>query len=321
MERVAPLPRSRLPTPQGSRAAGRSVWTPPEKYEQRRVIGSGGMGTVLLARDRNLDRLVALKVLLTDCGQLLGRLRSEARLLARLEHPAIVRVHDLDVHDGRLYLAMEYARGGSLATARFEPVPLVRAARGVVDALAHAHDHGVVHRDVKPENVLLLGTAGETRNGRGPAVLADFGLALGADEGSSALRRPIAGTPVTMAPEQIAGEPVGPASDVFSLGVTLYRALTGRWPFPGRTVHDVFDAVRHRAPDPLRGDRPVPRRLEAIVLKALAKDPAERFASMGQLGRALDRFLTGRPLFRLLPGRGPRPDVVRGPHIHPGDPS
>ena len=294
-------------------------WSPPEKYEPRRVIGSGGMGTVLLARDRNLDRLVAIKVLLTDCHVLLARLRREARLLARLEHPSIVRVHDLDVHAGRLYLAMEYAPGGSLATSRAGLVEFVRTVRGVIDALAHAHARGIVHRDVKPENVLLLGPG--RADGRGPAVLADFGLALGPDEGSLALRRPIVGTPVTMSPEQIAGDPVGPASDVFSTGVTLYRASTGRWPFPGRTALDVLEAIRERDPEPMRtSGSPVPRRLESIVLRALAKDPADRFPSMAELGRALDGFLLARTLFALPFGgllRRGSPRLPAGPTIHP----
>jgi serine/threonine-protein kinase len=286
-------------------APGRAPhWTPPAKYERRRIIGTGGLGSVMLARDLNLDRLVAIKVLLTDCEQFLTRLRAEARLLARLEHPAIVRVHDLDVHQRRLFLAMEYAPGGNLALARLAPVPLVRTLRGIVDALQHAHAHGIVHRDVKPENVLLLDSPGGAHRGRVPAVLADFGLAAGSGEGTSALRRPIVGTPLTMSPEQTAGEPVGPASDVFSLGVTFYRMLSGRWPFPGRTVLDVFDAICHQEPAPLSaggkaGSERIPRRLEAAVLKAIAKDPVDRFASMAEFGRALDRYLLGRSLFHL----------------------
>ena len=301
-------PAAASPTAPGTAPA----WRPPAKYQLRGVIGVGGMGTVWLARDRNLDRLVALKVLRTDCGKLLGRLRHEARLLARLEHPAIVRVYELDVHDRRLYLAMEYAPGGSLATARCAAVPLLRTLRGVIDGLQHAHSNGVVHRDVKPENVLLSGARGGERQ-RAPAVLADFGLALGPGEGNDVLRRPIVGTPLTMSPEQVAGTPIGPASDVFSLGVTLYRVLSGRWPFPGRSVVEVFRAIRERAPVPLRccGDRQVSRRLEAIVHKCLAKEPGERFASMAELGRAVDRVLRARSWWT-LPFAGRRPAVVCG---------
>jgi len=292
-------------------------WGLPDKYEPYRVVGSGALGTVLLARDRSLGRLVAIKVLATDCPEFLARLRHEARLLARLEHPSIIRVHDLDVHDGRLYLAMEYAAGGNLALQRMEPVQLVRALRGVVDALGHAHANGIVHRDVKPEN-LLLGGALRHRGEAGPlrALLTDFGLACGSNEGSASMRRPIVGTPLTMSPEQVDGRQVGPASDVFSLGVTFYRQLTGRWPFRGRTVIDVFDAIRQREPDAFEAGC-APRRLESIVRKALAKDPGERFGSMDEFGNALDRFLRSQSLFS-IPAQWLRSN--RGqPRIHPED--
>jgi len=299
-----------LPAP---RAPG---WTLPARYEAVRVIGTGSMGTVRLARDRQLDRLVAIKTLDTDCGELLARLRREAWLLARLEHPSIVRVSELARHEGRLYLAMEYLAGGNLALARLAPEPLVRTLRGVVDALAHAHDRGVIHRDVKPEN-LLLTRAG----GAGRAVLCDFGLAMGPGEGSPALRRPIVGTPLTMSPEQVDGAPLGPTSDVFSFGVTLYRLATGSWPFRGRTVFDVFDAIRRDEALPARALAPaVPRRLDAIVRKSLAKDPSARFASMHELGESLDRFLLARSLFALSPFRRRRPEArAATDRIHPED--
>ena len=301
------------------------AWSPPAKFEPRRILGTGGMGTVMLARDRHLDRLVAIKILLTDCHQLLERLQQEARLLWRLEHPSIVRVYDLDVHERRLYLSMEYAAGGNLALARLEPEPLVRTVRGVVDALRHAHAHGIVHRDVKPENILLLDPAGRTSRGRTSAVLADFGLAAGPGEGDASLRRPIVGTPLTMSPEQVAGEPAGPTSDIFSLGVTLYRMLSGRWPFMGRNVQDVFDAIQTREPVRLRAamsdpSRKLSRRLESIVMKAIAKDPVDRFESMAELGRALDRFLLARSLFRIPFTRGQRSPRTSRLRIHPENP-
>ena len=303
----------------GRRDAPRE-WPLPDKYQFRRVIGTGGMGTVLLARDVNLDRLVAIKVLHTQCRHYLDRLRQEARWLARLEHPSIVRVHELDVHDHRLFLSMDYQRGGNLALARLDPHQLVRALRGVVDALAHAHAQGIVHRDVKPENVLLA-----SAYPGGIGMLSDFGLACGPGEGNAALRRPIIGTPLTMSPEQTQGETVGPLSDVFSLGVTLYRKLTERWPFPGRTVDDVFQAIRSAEPQPLVGARgDVPRRLQSIVLKALRKEPRDRFASMDELGEALDRFLEGPRLLSFTRAFRSRtkPDASSpGPHIHPEDPA
>jgi serine/threonine protein kinase len=271
---------------------------------------------VFLARDRQLGRLVALKTL-RDPGGLLERLRSEARLLERLAHPAIVAVREFDVHAGRAYLAMDYVDGGSLAHARLEPRALARALRRVVDALAHAHRLGVVHRDVKPENVLL------DRSGR--AYLADFGLAL---ERSARAFTPAGGTPLTMSPEQARGATVGPASDLFSFGVTLHRSLTGEWPFRGRTLADVLHAIQHEAP---RGPRDVrasvPSALEAIVRRCLEKEPGRRFASADALGRALDRFLAPPSfLARVLPRlararrRATAPRIPpHAPRIHPED--
>ena len=206
-DRAAPATPARPAAPRPGAALDR--WGLPDRYEPRRILGSGTHGTVLLARDRSLGRLVAIKVLATDCQELLGRLRSEARHLARLEHPSIVRVHDLDVYEGRLFLSMEYAAGGNLALPRFDPVELVQVVRGIVDALAHAHDRGIVHRDVKPENLLLRQSASQLRTTQRPgaAMLTDFGLACSRTEGSRPMRRPIVGTPLTMSPEQIDGGP------------------------------------------------------------------------------------------------------------------
>jgi len=293
----------------------------PPKYQLVRVLGSGAMGTVLLARDRHLDRLVAIKLLREGCCVFLARLRREARLMARLVHPAIVKVHELDELAGRTYLAMEYIDGGNLALARLEPRALARTLRPVVDALALAHARGIVHRDVKPENVLL------DRAGR--AYLTDFGLAFDPDEGPlpGAPARPVAGTPLTMSPEQAAGVAVSPASDVFSLGSTLYRTLTGEWPFRGRTVSDVLHAIlNHGARDPRALAPTIPRPLAAIVLRCLEKRPERRFGSMLELGDALDRFLAPRSVLaragRLFLDRsdwGERREHsrFRGPRIHP----
>jgi serine/threonine-protein kinase len=293
-------------------------WRLPDKYQVLRILGVGGMGTVLLARDRSLGRLCAVKLLSEECPTWLARFRREARILAGLDHPSIVRVHDLDVFEGRTYLAMEYVRGGSLALARLEPVPLVRALRGVVEGLGVAHERGIVHRDVKPENV-LLDRARESRDGVPVrAVLTDFGLAVSPFEEEGG-RRAVVGTPLTMSPEQVRGEPVTSQSDVFSLGVTLFRQLTGEWPFRGRRVTDVLEAIVHHPTPPLPDTS---RRLETIVQRCLAKDPAQRFASMEELGRALDRFLRGRALVAfaqsLFPHRRPAPD---GPRIHPRETS
>jgi serine/threonine protein kinase len=271
---------------------GASEWLAPaqaRRFQPLRVIGTGGMGTVVLARDRVLGRLVALKFLRETCALFLERFRREARLMASLRHPAIVPLVSLEESGPRPFLVLEYVRGGNLAQARLDPLDLARALRGIVAALAHAHAHGIVHRDVKPENVLL--------DGRGRAFLTDFGLAL---EGREGLTRPaVAGTLQVMSPEQVRGAALGPATDQFSLGATLYRSLTGEWPHRGRTVADVMEAIEHEPPLPPRLLAPgVPAELERLVLRALAKDPARRFASMVALGRALERALAGRPLAR-----------------------
>ncbi len=294
--------------PQGSLAG---PFEAPPKYQLLRVLGSGAMGTVVLARDRGLGRLVALKFLRESCPVFLERFEREARLLARLVHPSIVRVHEFDRFAGRPYLAMDYVRGGNLAQARLDPRELARSLRDVGDALGLAHSRGVVHRDVKPENVLL--------DGRGRAQLADFGLALERWESRSG--RPVAGSLWSMSPEQVRGEHVGPASDVFSLGSTLYRKLTGAWPFRGRSVGDVIQAIQEDAPVPPRElVSGVPRALEAIALGCLAKDP-ERRPGIGEVGDGLGRFLERRTLYarvtRILGPNARERAVPRGPRIHP----
>ena len=263
----------------------------PPKYEPVRVLGSGAMGTVVLARDRALDRQVALKLLNETCGVFLARLHSEARLMARLEHRSIVRVHALEEHEQRPYLVLEYVEGSHLAGAGLAPLAAAAALRDVVDALGHAHARGVVHRDVKPENVLI------DRSGR--ARLTDFGLALEPGEGNNRPgETPISGTPRSMSPEQSMGAPARPASDVFSFGVTLYHGLTRAWPFRGDTLTDLLRALREDQPEDPRVHAPeLASDLVGVVLRCLRKDPAERFGSMEELGAALERALGAPTLF------------------------
>jgi WD40 repeat protein len=274
-------------------------------YEILGLLGKGGMGVVYQARHLQLRRLVALKMLRADHtagDEWLARFRAESAALARLQHPHIVQIHEVGEHDGRPYFALEYVAGGNLdKKAAGMPQP-ARAAAQCVQALAraahYAHERGIVHRDLKPANVLL------TEDGT-PKV-ADFGLAkLAAPQGEvsspgyQTQSGAILGTPSYMAPEQTGGKgaEVGPAADVYALGAILYELLTGRPPHQGATVLETLEQVRSQEPvPPARLQLRVPRDLDTICLKCLAKEPGRRYASARELAEELDRFLLHRPI-------------------------
>jgi eukaryotic-like serine/threonine-protein kinase len=258
-------------------------------YKIVEPLGAGGMGEVYLAHDAKLGRDVAIKVLapvfIVDADRL-ARLEREARVLASLNHPHILTVHDMGVLEGRPYLVTEFVDGGTLKTwARTEPRTwrqVVDLLAGVADGLAAAHAAGFVHRDVKPENILV------SKNGY--AKLADFGLAklfeaLGSETAAGTVAAAgrtqpgmILGTIAYMSPEQAAGKPADARSDIFSFGVVLYEALSGRHPFAGPTDLEVLQRVQHHTAKPLSGE--MPPALRMVVEKALEKDPAERYQSM-----------------------------------------
>ncbi|HKB16055.1 MAG TPA: serine/threonine-protein kinase, partial [Planctomycetota bacterium] len=290
----------------------------PPKYEIQKRLGQGASGVVYLARDRVLDRPVALKFL--GAGQVAAfeRFRREARFTARLRSPSIVKVFEMDEFGGRPFIAMEYLEGGSLASARLGFLELARALRGVASALDHAHGQGIVHRDVKPENVLL--------DAEGRGYVTDFGIARdlsGAAGATLTEEGQVVGTPGFMAPEQARGEPhaVDARTDVYALGATLYFGLVGRRPFDGPSVVEVLHRVIHEDPPFPRSIRPeVPRGLEAIALKAMQKDRRHRYASMAALVEDLDRFLAGglvatesEAWFRRLVGAKARPPATPEP--------
>jgi tetratricopeptide (TPR) repeat protein/predicted Ser/Thr protein kinase len=271
------------------------------RYEIVREIARGGMSIVYEARDPDAGRSVALKVLK---GGPLERLRREAQAAARLRHPNVVALHEV----GPDYLTMDLLRGRTLAAALPE---LSRDARlGVLEtvarAVAHAHAQGVVHRDLKPENVMI--------EPDGRVVLTDFGLAR--IEGGEDLTRTgtVFGTPHYMAPEQVQGSDCGPAADVWALGVLLYEVLEGRRPFEAATALAVYDRIVREDAPPLPGD------LGAILAKALAKAPRERYPDAGAFAEDLARARKGEPvsvrplgpagrLFRRV-RRNPLPAVV-----------
>jgi serine/threonine-protein kinase len=274
-------------------------------YEVEALLGKGGMGVVYKARHLALKRTVALKMLPTGLSHPAerARFRAEAEAVARLQHPNIVQIHEIGEADGRPFFALEFVEGGSLA-ARLagQDLPPRDAARLVAvlaEAMHLAHSRNLVHRDLKPGNVLLAGAA-DTPIGQCQPKVTDFGLArqLDADSGQTQVGL-VMGTPSYMAPEQAEGRAhaAGPAADVWALGAILYECLTGRPPFKGTTSLDTLVQVRSRepaAPSALR--RQVPRDLETICLKCLRKQPERRYSSARELANDLGRFVRGEPV-------------------------
>ncbi|HKU57356.1 MAG TPA: protein kinase [Gaiellaceae bacterium] len=253
-----------------------------DRYELEELVGTGGMSSVFRARDRQLERRVAIKILhehyATD-PEYLERFRREARAVARLSHPNIVTVIDRGDDNGRQYIVFEHVEGENLKelvlrTGRLPVRSALELALAVADGLSFAHEHGLVHRDVKPQNVLL--------SREGEVKVTDFGIArsLHMDHGVTQTGT-VLGTGEYLAPEQASGKPVSPATDVYSLGIVLWELLAGDVPFVGENF--VAVALRHvnePAPSLLERRPDVSPRLAAAVDRALAKDPARRFPSM-----------------------------------------
>ncbi len=300
------------PRPQGL-AAGESFGP----YEIVRELGRGGMGAVYLARDRNLGREVALKVILAGSAagaDDLSRFRREAAAVAALSHPGIVRLYEYGTVEGRPYLAMEYVKGRSLHQVlddeRIDPDRALRIVRETALAVEYAHRNSILHRDLKPANILI--------DDQGSPHITDFGLArnLAADTRLTQSGE-VLGTPAYMSPEQADDIlNVDRRADVYSLGAVLYELLTLYPPHRGRTFLELLHRVVNRDPIPPRDIVPLlPRDIETICLKALAREPDRRYASARELADDIDRYRTRRPILARPPSLAYR--ALRFAQRHP----
>src|SRR5213596_3517647 len=266
-------------------------------YELLEVVGRGGQGVVFRARQKSLNRIVALKVI--SLGQWastahLKRFRLEAEAAARLEHPGIVPIHEVGERDGSCYFSMKFVEGGQLdQVARRHPMSIRQAVEliaKVARTVHYAHEHGILHRDIKPGNILL--------DAKGEPHLTDFGLARLVESESTVTRTlEVLGTPSYMAPEQAVGNNAAAAgltnaTDVYGLGAVLYQLLTGHPPFAGGTTYETIKLLLETEPRPPRLWNPkVDRDLSTICLKCLEKDPQHRYSSAVALAEDLERWL------------------------------
>ncbi len=265
------------------------------RYVVKKTLGSGAFGTVYLGHDLQLDRAVAIKSLRSDRGlsaEHQQEFLQEARRVAKLRHPGIVAVHDFGVQDDCVFIVSDFVEGMTLKD-RIKKQPFswqesVRVSAALADALAHAHSLRVVHRDIKPANIILTADA--------KPILVDFGLGLDESEMGGRQRGMIAGTPAYMSPEQTAGQGhrIDGRTDIYALGVVLYEMITGHVPFRAPTNDELFRQVREDEPQPPRQLVPhIPRLLEQICLRALAKRVADRFITAGDMAEELTKLLTG----------------------------
>lgn len=294
------------------------------RYELEERLGSGGMSTVYRAHDRMLERAVAIKILRTELSsdpEFRERFRQEARAAANLSHPNIITVHDFGLEEDQLYIVMEYLPGVDLKTmlqkrGRFnlaEGIPLlVQACAGI----GYAHRAGLVHCDIKPQNLLI---SPDRR-----LKVVDFGIARAMstilpDEKADV----VWGSPQYFSPEQASGSAPSPASDVYSLGVVMYEMLTGNLPFAATSSHELARLHREGAvPSPRRYNAEIPVSLEQIMLKVLSKEPSNRYRTADQLGRVLVTFSQHSGVTTAIPGaQNTRPSDIHAAPAYPHNPA
>jgi eukaryotic-like serine/threonine-protein kinase len=284
------------------------------RYRLERELGRGGMATVHLGHDVELGRPVAVKILAAQLAgdeELRARFVREARLAARLSHPNIVQVFDAGEDDGLPYIVMEHVPGATLAeelrrSGRLPAGRTVDLGLQVCAGLEHAHAAGLVHRDVKPQNLILRDD--------GVVKIADFGIARAAETTQLTQTGSVLGTAAYLAPEQAAGERVTAAADIYSLGVVLYELLTGKTPYAFESLAELVDKQRHAPVRPIRGlARDVPEGLEETIMRCLARNPSYRPASAAELARELTGAAPEPPTMPL-----PERSVVRASEVTTG---
>ena len=266
------------------------------RYQIVKELGKGSMGVVYQAHDPNLDLLVALKVLRHDritSEDFVRRFLAEAKVLGRLDHPNLVRVYNVDEDGGTVYIAMEFIEGESLneisQRRKFSPEEIVKLGAEIAEALDYAHQKGIIHRDIKPGNILIRPD--------GRIKITDFGIAHIEDPLASLKTQAgeILGTPAYMSPEQIMSQPVDGRSDLFSLGIILYELSTGGRPFGGENLAAIFNAITQTNPtDPAKMNPILPKGLSQVIMKCLRKTPDERFQTGKALAEALKSYLMAR---------------------------